>query len=588
MKVPTIIGYWRGRYPKEYYYSIRYLSYGAGIYDLDSFLKRTLKVSLVITILITIITVFTLSTEGWILIKNVTNTIHFKLGLLKKSFFEKYKPLFVFTTGVLILLFLPPTLFKAITNTIISAKRSARAERIDSEMYLLVVALLGSAQSGLPQIECIGEILKSNLGREIKEELSKVYYAVKFEGKNLRSALIEVATTTPSKQLATFLRELAGIVESTPSFIQYLKNKLMTIEINETLNMDMYLSRINGIAQTYILTISLLGVGFTMGGILQFLSNVNIPPMQSTVLSAMLIILFTVMFALLAIKNAPEKYARRPYNKLAVGGISAITTGVFASIALKYILNTDLRLQILIATNILSIILTIFFIKIIKRDNSYNDELFLLLNKLSSLLESKTLSRALLTMNINEFNTLREHLRKIFIGVHTGQSIHKTLEKIKDEAPTFISNYIYSILSRASLYTHNLTTIVLHLISDIHNYNKFIVSRIKVVKQASTFLLISISLVTILFYMTCSIFNLIQFSSITTSQVVIPNYGLSEGYNDYTINTIMILSVTAPFIVCAVEYDLRKYFQHYTIYSSIAILIVTLITMKIFILKNIT
>jgi len=578
--------YWMGKYPEEYYYTIRDHAYGAGIYDLDKFLKNVLRVSLIITILLAATSFVLITTQGWSLIVTLTHVTHFKLGILRRSFFEEYKLIFAGTVVVFFVL-LHPVLFKALSSLIINAKRSARAEKLDHNLYILVITLLGSAQSGLSQIECIAESMRSNLSKEVHEELSKIYYAVKFEGKNLRTALIEVATTTPSKNFSALLRELAGIVESTPNFLQYLKNKLTTMEITETLNTDAYLSKISGLAQTYVVFMSMIGLGFAISGIIQYMTKATVSLPYLTLLSGVAIVSSTALFSILMAQNAPEKYTRKPYTNLAIAGATIVLFMLYLSIFLKYIANVDFRLQILAITSAISTVLAVFFVRVISKDSRYDNELFLLLNKLSGLLESKTLSKSLLSIRSDEFTVFRKDLENIWIEIHTGTPLHKALDKLKDKAPTFISHYTFSILSRASQYTHNLTPLVLHLISDFHNYTKFITSRKKVTRQATTFLMISVVLIVILFYFITGTFNLLTTVMTGQTQVGTYHFGITQeficDYKDFSLSTCMIIASVVPLIICSIEYDIRKFFLHYSVYSVIVLVIAVLMSMGIYI-----
>ena len=56
-----------------------------------------------------------------------------------------------------------------------------------------------------------------------------------FHNPFIRLLQFEVAMSTPSKQLAEFLRDLSGVMETTKDIIVYLENRLITLNITRTI-----------------------------------------------------------------------------------------------------------------------------------------------------------------------------------------------------------------------------------------------------------------------------------------------------------------------------------------------------------------
>ena len=255
------------KYNKHIYSKHAKEAIGAGVYDFRSRIADFSFYTLVFIIFLSFIIAYIIpSYFGWDFIKNASKQLGIHLGLIKKSNYIYY----VILTDIVIV-FLTLISYHLLLNGLIklylAIKKSSKAEKINKDLYTFVIMLHGSLKSKASLLDCLEDIMNSELSKELREEVGRIYYGVKIEGKSLRTALLEVAETTPSQPLSVILKELSAVIESTKDLMYYLSNKLQMMQLNESLNLDKYVSKINFYVQAYVFLLSTIGVLMSLTGV---------------------------------------------------------------------------------------------------------------------------------------------------------------------------------------------------------------------------------------------------------------------------------------------------------------------------------
>ena len=581
MKLKDLLKYYIGSYPEWLITENTEKAFGAGIYNLRELVKKISIASTITTLTISTI-ILLLFIKYSIILSNIK--LSTGLNILKSPIplTEPYNYIIGLTTAILTYLTLTPALTNLILKTHLSYTNSVKKEKIDREMYNLLLTFLGFARGNLPILECIKEITKSDLGEEIRGEFTKIYNLVAHEGKSLRAALLEVALTTPSKQLGEFLRELAGVLEATRDITTYMENKLATANITRTIELNVYLDRLRSFSEFYLVISTTLSIMVTISGVFKLMSNPILSPEQIQILTMLAFPGLGLILSLLIHMASPEKEFKKKYGDIASALVGVIFAAIFLTILVNNYLNVDYRLQALFATAALSAIVAIPLERRIRFETGFDKENLQFLNRLAALLESRTLSRALQAINWEDYYFFRDHLKNLKVLASKGDPLNKVFEWSHKNSPTFMSSTISLILSKAVMSSSKLLEVVHNIIREFHNYDRYKKTRTSITHSIGGTILISFILVCAIMWLSVTTLYMPLSSLKATGTGSTGNAGgmslqvsvqsLAGESRTLSLSVMMILLVVTPLCVVSIDGDLRKYFRYYFLLSIVAIL----------------
>jgi len=586
MKLREIAKYYIGSYPEWLVTENSEKAFGANVFDLPALIRK-ISIASVITSALVSVVVCIISLNYTTIIKNVQLTLNLNLLPHPLSLNEPFNYALAVLAAVLTYLTLTPTLTNLILKSYLSYTHSVRKEKIDREMYSLLLTFLGFARSNLPMLECVKEVTKSELGEEIRGEFSKIYNLVAFEGKSLRTAMLEVASTTPSKQLAEFLRELAGVLEATRDIVTYIENKLASMNITRSIELNVYLEKLRAYSEAYLLTSTLLSLLVVLSGVFKIMSRSALSPTQVQLLVVIAFPCLGLILALLIHVASPEKEFKKKYGDIAnalVGIIFAIT---FASIFVNMGFGLDYRVHALVAGMLASACAIPILERRIKFESGFDRESLQFLNRLAALLESRTMSRALQAISWRDFYFIRDHVRSIIVLASKGDPLDKVWEWSHKNAPTFMSSTISLILSKAVMSSSRILDVVHNIIREFHNYQRYRETRASITKTVGSVILLSFVLVCIILWLTVtSIYvPLANLKTPTSSQqtpfTVSGLSQISEESKSISLSMMLVLLAVTPLCITSIDGDVRKFFRYYLILSVVTLLIWSLIASNV-------
>ncbi len=484
-------------------------------------------------------------------------------------------------------LIMAPYMFNAILKGVLSYKESVVREKIDRDMYSLILTFLGFARGNLPVLECIKSIANSDFSEELKYEFRKIYSLVRYAGNSLRSAILEVALTTPSKQLSDFLKDLSGVFEATSNLIEYLENRLTTLNITRTVALNEYLERLRTFSELYLFMVSFLSITLVVFGLFRATSGGGLTPVQIEIFSVTVFPAMTLLLILLVHARSPEKEFKRVLGDFASALVGAIFILLFISVILDYFAGIDLRLPVLILVTALSALALPICEGRMKFENGFDNELIIFANKLMANLESRPLVRSILSINSKEFAYMGNYVRDLQIVIQTGEPMPKVFEDLHRNAPTFMSKVFAMVMSKV-LYSGNLVEAMHHMISEFHNYLKYKQTRSSITRTIGSILIFC-------FIVICAILLLINNYLVPLLNVPIQPSSSSPLLNlnmlsketimecrKVSISIMFTLLAITPLGITAIDGDVRKYFRYFTPLALLCIVLFWMISSGVY------
>ncbi len=262
----------------------------AEIYDLDSFKKRMLVTSLALT-----------------------------LSLLF-SFFWLGRLCFLTLIAF-------PLVYYGLLTVYVKLRIQSRKEKIDQNLHILYSSLLGLSKAGMTLKDIVYEVSTLEID-EISKEFAKIYNLVKYSGSTLRSALLDVASETPSEKLGDLLRGIVGVIEAGGDLSRYIEDKLRLLEVERKIVFSNYIKKLEVLAEIYTtviiaipITVISLYLARTVSG------SVNVASVYGIIYVFMPLSTACIIFAIQA--SNPEKSESRGLKFLLAIPASAILGFLF-------------------------------------------------------------------------------------------------------------------------------------------------------------------------------------------------------------------------------------------------------------------
>ena len=468
--------------------------------------------------------------------------------------------------SILTYLIVTPYVFNAILKGVLSYKESVVREKIDRDMYSLILTFLGFARGNLPVLECIRSIANSDFSDELKYEFRKIYSLVMYAGNSLRSAILEVALTTPSKQLSDFLKDLSGVFEATSNLIEYLESRLITLNITRTVALNEYLERLRTFSELYLFMVSFLSITLIVFGLFRATSGGGLTPVQIEIISVTVFPALTLLLILLVHAKSPEKEYKRVLGDFASALVGVIFIFLFISVILDYFVGIDLRLPVLIIAAVLSALALPICEGRIKFENGFDSELIIFANKLMANLESRPLVRSILSINSKEFAYMGDYVRDLQVVIQTGEPMPKVFEDLHRSAPTFMSKVFAMVMSKV-LYSGNLVEAMHHMISEFHNYLKYKQMRSSITRTIGSVLIFCFLVICVILLLINNYLIPLLNVPIQSSHLLNLNMLSKETIVEcrkVSISVMFTLLAITPLGITAIDGDVRKYFRYFT------------------------
>ncbi len=166
-----------------------------------------------------------------------------------------FTPPLVFVTvpGTLIVAILVAILAYAAVHKYPDITISGRARKIDMTMYEMVMYLYALHQSGATLTSSIQSLAKyADFYGEAAMEFRQVVTDTDFCGRDIYSALKNLAETTPSMKLKHFLTEYSSTYRSIGSVDVFLDSKLEEMHEEKRVAQKAYLASLEAVAEMYI------------------------------------------------------------------------------------------------------------------------------------------------------------------------------------------------------------------------------------------------------------------------------------------------------------------------------------------------
>jgi flagellar protein FlaJ len=150
----------------------------------------------------------------------------------------------------------------------IQLKISSRRTQIDRDLPFVLSELSILASTGIPPIELIRRAAIRRGGGSIATEFKKMVYKIDIEGKDIITAMSEVAQETPSTAFRETLWEISNMIHQGGNLDQNLRNKAdQTLQLKRDIQKE-FIERLMLYADGYVTTILVGALFVGIGAIL--------------------------------------------------------------------------------------------------------------------------------------------------------------------------------------------------------------------------------------------------------------------------------------------------------------------------------
>jgi len=376
-----------------------------------------------------------------------------------------YRPI---VYALLVYLTMPMLLFNFFVSIALSGKISSRKEDIDMNLHALYVALLGFAKAKLHPKDIVKEVATLNLG-EVSREFARAYYAMRYSGKTLRAAMLDVASTTPSEKLAELLRGIVGVLEAGGNLARYMDEMLRATEVERKILFSEYLKKLDLAAELY-LTISLaipvmvisMSVAKSVAGQGDLASTYGLIYGFMPVSSAALVLILHA--------SSPEKGVERP----GINYLIIIPLSFVVGLVVGLVTPVNPKFSTVLAVIIGSIITAVLLRKKIKDDEILSAQLPQYFNRVISLVEAgKDISVAFRVAASEQDEPLKKYVRTFAEMLNKGVSRDKAFGWLFNATPSSDLKLASRILSKTVNVSGRLVEVLLALSGELARLNAF-------------------------------------------------------------------------------------------------------------------
>ncbi len=378
---------------------------------------------------------------------------------------QQYRP---FVYALLAYLTMPGIIFNLFVSMALSGKISARKEAIDMNLHALYVVLLGFAKAKLHPNDIVREVATLNLG-EISREFARAYYAMRYSGKTLRAAMLDVASTTPSEKLAELLRGIVGVLEAGGNLARYVEDALRATEVERKVLFSEYLKKLDLAAELY-LTISLaipvmvisMSVAKSVAGQGDIASTYGLIYGFMPISSAILVLILHA--------SSPEKGVERP----GINYLTIVPLSLVAGLAIGLVTPVNPEFSAVAAVTFGSIITALLLRKKIKDDEKLSTQIPQYFNRVISLVEAgKDVSVAFRVAASEQDEPLRRYVRTFAEMLDKGISRDKAFGWLFNATPSSDLKLASRVLSKTVNVSGRLIEVLLALSSELARINAF-------------------------------------------------------------------------------------------------------------------
>jgi len=475
-----------------------------------------------------------------------------------------------------------PLLWSFLVQAYVNFKANVKREYIDRDFYILLLYLHSLCSIGLSAYRAIEEVLRFNLHKHLKEELSKIVMMVRYEGLPVRLALLKVATTTPSSLLSDFLRGLASVIEANETPLTYISDKLTLLNVERRVYLREYLEKLNIVTGLYLTMITIGTVGVLVGAVTKCI------PQKIILMAIYSTPVITVIFGIITSTYNPEKEIPKPYSRITPWLIALIFAVLFASVLLNQI-GIDVRFYALLATAVISALILVKVEKQIAHESEIERAIPAMVTRLITLSETQSFTQALLISSEVEESGLKRYLKRIAWDIYTGRPLSEAIrEHICEKAPSFILRVFGTVLAHISPFVSKVSDVLLNLTQEFHRYMEYKRQRQSIVRTVGMTILIAFFLSLGLSVLINS-YYLPALTGLSSkgSKEAVPTPTLGQFQTDakfaheQIVNMILLLSATVPLGITTVDGDYRKYFRLYLVCSVLSLVTVYIIVNNI-------
>ena len=371
-----------------------------------------------------------------------------------------------------------PIVFRFIASTALSGRISARREDINMNLHALHVTLLGFAKAKLHIKDVVREVVTLNLG-EVSKEFARIYYAMRYAGKTLKAAMLEVASTTPSEGLADLLRGIVGVLEAGGNLTRYLEDRIRMMEVERKILFTEYLKKLDLAAEVY-LTVSLAvpTMVISMNLAKSVAGQANLTSVYGLIYLFMPI--SSLILVLILHSSSPEKGVERPGMKYLT--LIPVSTAVGLLIALVTHINPEF--SALAATIIGSAAAAIVLRGKVREDEELSSQIPQYFNRVISLVEAgKDITTAFKVAASEQEGVLRNYVVAFAEMLDKGVSRDRAFNWLFGVTPSSDLKLSSRILSKTVNVSGKIVEVLLALSSELTRLNAFRKERLSSAKM---------------------------------------------------------------------------------------------------------
>lgn len=563
------------KYPPELLYGYRMEYLGANISNPKKLLKKLSMITHLLALSLAILTFL-------ILVPSSLNIVFHKLQLQGLQIPLKLHTDLRFALAVSAIAYLSiPPMMGFFLTTYLKTKLSMRREKIDRNVYPLIVAMYGFAKARLTIFEIVREVCLMGL-EGVSEEFEKINNAIVYGGMGVKAALLNVATTTPSRDLADLLKGLVGLLESGGDLVRYLEDRLLITNVTRRTWLSSYLERLRLFGESYMAASTMLSILALAIGLAQMTMGAG----------SLEQIYFTTYFILPAISaglllvlhlSSPEKEQKRAMSKISDAAIVLIVALLIAS-SLSTLLNFGYENYLLAFSVLVSLTVALPIERVLRHERSVERALPIFFNRLIALMESgKDISTAVNLAARDEPGPLGKYVKVLSTMLLQGIPRNKAFMWLSRNSPIPEMGLMNFVLSKTAAVSGKFVDVLLSLLDEMHRLNEYKKQRVSVARTISAVLILSLIVYAGISVVLSS--EILEKLSGRMSNVKhIEGQTISTGISEYQIgeikkaikNTLSILAITTSLGIVAIDGDRRKFCRVYS-FLALIVLVVNLL-----------
>jgi len=474
----TLRTYFPGRYPPELLDENRLKFKSAGISNPEELLRNTSIALHAVALLLAV------------LVYNYGSLLSLNTYIPNNAFSSPHLPVLSCPVRsallALITYLTTPLLIKPAVSTLLSTKISARREDIDANLHKCMITMLGFAKSGLTVPEILRELALMDFG-ELSKEFAGVHYAVAYGSTGFKAALLDMASTTPSRELKEFVRGIVSVMEAGGDLPRYLEDRLNTLSVNKKLWFSEYLNKLKLVSESYLVLTLVLPIMMIVVESSKMLMGNSSGEMLKAIIYVF-IPLCSLALVLILHTSSPEKNVKKRGLNLLV----LIPAGFLAGLAVAAIAKMNIEFWAIACTAGFAAISAISLHRLVSDEEKITIALPVYFNRVVALVEAgKDIPAAFRLASRDEPDPLGRVVKVFSEMLDKGIPKHKAFIWLSKRTASQDLQEISRILSKTAVVSGRLAEVLLTLLGELNRLIAFRKERIATTRSCTAVMLIA-------------------------------------------------------------------------------------------------